>query len=76
MQDDVRALAQALDEKACLEFLAQLVRFNSYSDTPGEAELARFLVDQMRSLGLEAQLQPVQGERCNAIGIWRGQGGG
>ncbi len=28
---------------AAIEFLAQMIRFKSYSDTPGEAELSRIL---------------------------------
>jgi acetylornithine deacetylase len=53
-----------------------MVRFKSYSNTPGELELARYMANGMRELGLEAELQPVEGERSNAIGCWRGVGGG
>jgi len=59
-----------------LDFLAQMIRFQSYSGTPGESELARFMVDAMRGLGLEAEAQAVEGTRVNAIGRWRGTGGG
>lgn len=74
MDRDVR-LAR-LDEKACLDFLAEMVRRKSYSETDGERALAEFMVDHMRAIGLEAELQPVEGTRVNAIGRWRGAGGG
>jgi acetylornithine deacetylase len=69
-------LQQSVHTKDSLEFLAQMIRFKSYSGTPGESELARFMVDAMKSLGLEANLQEVAPGRFNAIGRWRGTGGG
>jgi acetylornithine deacetylase len=69
-------LAHAIDEKACLAFLADMVRHKSYSETSGERVLAERMADAMRTMGLEAELQPVEGERVNAIGRWRGTGGG
>jgi acetylornithine deacetylase len=59
-----------------LEFLARMIRFRSYSGTPGESELAHFMVDAMKGLGLEAFAQSVENGRVNAIGRWRGTGGG
>ncbi|MCI0549156.1 MAG: M20/M25/M40 family metallo-hydrolase [Candidatus Rokubacteria bacterium] len=53
-----------------------MIQFKSYSGTPGEGELARFMVEAMRGLGLEAFLQEVEPGRLNAIGRWRGTGGG
>lgn len=70
------ALLACLDERASLEFLAEMVRFKSYSATPGERELADFMVQRMRQIGLEAELTPVPGDRVNAIGRWRGTGSG
>jgi acetylornithine deacetylase len=52
-----------------------MVRHKSYSQSEGERELARFMAERMGELGLEAGLQPVEVERVNAIGRWRGQGG-
>ena len=69
-------LARNIDENACLDLLAEMVRHKSYSETPGERVLAERMVEIMKGLGLEAYLQPVEGERVNAIGIWRGTGGG
>ena len=73
---DRAALLARLDEPAALAFLARMVRHKSYSQTPGERALAAFMADEMGKLGLEAGLQPVEGERVNAIGTWRGTGGG
>lgn len=71
-----RRLVDHIDAKEALDFLAEMIRFKSYSGEPGEAELARFMVEQMRALGLDAGLQPVTAERFNAIGKWKGTGGG
>ena len=73
---DQRELFAGIDRRASLDFLARMIRFQSYSGTPGEGELARFMVDAMKRIGLEAFVQPVEGERVNAIGRWRGAGGG
>ena len=76
MAVDPHELLQAVDEARCLDFLAELVRFKSYPDTPGETLLARFLAQRMQELGLQTALQHVEGERYNALGTWRGTGGG
>ena len=76
MTMDRDALLARLDERAALDFLAEMVRHKSYSETEGERTLARFMVARMRELGLEADTQPVEGARVNAIGRWRGTGGG
>ncbi|MCJ8521079.1 acetylornithine deacetylase [Pseudorhizobium tarimense] len=72
----VTELVGKVDEKACLDILADMVRHKSYSETPGERVLAEHMANVMRGMGLEVELQPVVGERVNAIGIWRGTGGG
>jgi len=69
-------LQRSVHPKDSLEFLAQMIRFKSYSGTPGESELASFMVDAMKGLGLEAHTQEVAPGRFNAIGRWRGTGGG
>ncbi len=75
MTDPLHA-ARNIDEAACLETLAEMVRCKSYSETPGERVLAERMVETMRDMGLEANLQPVEGDRFNAIGTWRGTGTG
>jgi len=74
---DPLALARSIDEEACLVTLSEMVRHKSYTETPGERALAEHMVKLMQDMGLdEAYLMPVEGERVNAIGIWRGTGGG
>ena len=70
------SLCHDIDEGACLETLVEMVRHKSYSETKGERELAKRMVEIMANMGLEAELHPVENGRFNAIGIWRGTGGG
>src|SRR5882724_9181220 len=65
-----------IDSRYCLDFLSRMVQHKSYSQTEGERVLAGWMAGQMRGLGLEAELTPVEGERVNAIGRLRGSGGG
>src|SRR5688500_3248130 len=65
---DRKELIRRVDEKASLDFLARMIRFKSYSATPGEAELSRFMVEAMKGIGLDAEQQPVEEGRWNAIG--------
>lgn len=69
-------LARGIDERACLNLLSEMVQHKSYSQTEGERRLAERMVEIMQEMGLEAYLQPVEDDRVNAIGIWRGTGGG
>lgn len=73
---DRRQLIESLDVAASLDFLSAMVRFKSYSNTPRETELARFLAAAMEKVGLKADLQYVEAERYNAIGRLKGTGGG
>ena len=72
---DRQRLLERIDERQAIDFLAAMVRFKSYSGTRGENELARFMVERMHSLGLAAELQPVEAGRHNAIGRLAGAGG-
>ena len=69
-------LLARIDERASLDFLSQMVRHKSYSQTDGERALADFMAQQMRTLGLATELTPVPGHRVNAVGRCRGSGGG
>jgi acetylornithine deacetylase len=66
----------ALHEAMCLDFLSRMIQHKSYSETPGERVLAEFMVDEMRKIGLAAELTPVPGNRVNAVGRLVGSGGG
>lgn len=69
-------LLKHIDERACLDFLSAMARHKSYSQTDGERVLVEFMGEQLRALGLETELTPVPGGRINAVGRWRGAGGG
>lgn len=69
-------LIKSIDEKACLDVLAAMVRHKSYTETPGERALVGQMCERMRSIGLDAEMTPVERDRVNAIGRWKGQGGG
>ena len=56
-------LLETIDEQKCLAFLAQMVKHKSYSATPGETKLAKFMVAQMMSIGLDAKLHKVDTDR-------------
>ncbi|MFD1911193.1 M20 family metallopeptidase [Halodurantibacterium flavum] len=73
---DALALARNIDVQDSLDILSGMVRHKSYSETPGERVLAEHMVALMQDMGMEAWLMPVEGDRVNAIGIWRGTGGG
>ena len=73
---DRAALLARLDERQALDFLSEMVRHKSYTETEGERQLAAWMVDRMRELGLDAELQPVVNDRVNAIGRLKGKGGG
>ena len=65
-----------MDKAYCLDFLSHMVQHKSYTQTDGEKALAGWMAEQMRGLGMEAELTPVPGDRVNAIGRLRGTGGG
>ena len=73
---DPHRLVGDIDIREALDFLAEMIRFRSYSGEPGETELARFMVERMQGLGLVAELQPVEHGRFNAIGTLAGSGNG
>ncbi|NQW10336.1 MAG: M20/M25/M40 family metallo-hydrolase [Alphaproteobacteria bacterium] len=71
-----QSLLDSVDRRQCLDFLAQMARHKSYSATPGETELARFMVDRMAEIGLDARLHQVEPDRYQALGTLKGAGGG
>ena len=74
---DPKKLVESVDEDTCLAFLSSMVRQKSYSQSEGERDLARYMAAEMKKLGIESELQPFdEGRRFNAIGRWRGSGGG
>lgn len=65
-------LIASVDDAACIARLQDMVQHKSYSETEGERALAAHMADILREIGLEAELQPVEGERVNAIGRLKG----
>jgi acetylornithine deacetylase len=65
---------KTFDRRRVVDTAAQSVRIKSYSGD--EAEIAQWTADQMASLGLNVTLEEVAPRRFNAIGTWRGSGGG
>ncbi len=63
-----------LDPEAMIRDLSEMV--NIPSGTGEEAAMARWMVNRLRSLGLDADLQEVSPGRYNALGRLRGGGGG
>jgi acetylornithine deacetylase len=64
-----------------LELLSDLVKINSVNPSlvpgaPGEAEIAEYIGDYMRGLGLETEIEEVAPGRVNAVGTMKGTGGG
>jgi acetylornithine deacetylase len=61
--------------------LIDLVQINSanpglWADGAGEAEIAKYLGQVMRPLGMEVHLDEVAPQRYNAVGMLKGTGGG
>lgn len=70
-----------LDNDRVATVLADLVRIESINPElvpggSGEQEAARYVVDFLRTAGLEAKLDEVSPGRFNAVGTLRGRGGG
>ena len=74
-------LGSAVSEDRLLRLLKQLISIKSVNPTlspggNGEAEIARFLGDYMREMGLDVRYQDLGPGRANVIGILKGSGGG
>ncbi|KQW20944.1 hypothetical protein ASC80_12320 [Afipia sp. Root123D2] len=65
---------KAFDRHRLVDTAAQSVRIKSYSGD--EVEIAQWTADRMSELGLDVSLVEVAPRRYNAIGVWRGRGGG
>ena len=73
---DEKDILALVNEKACVDFLVRMVEHKSYTETIGEKDLAKFMHDSMKALGLDTEMQKVPGNRFNAIGTLKGSGGG
>jgi acetylornithine deacetylase len=73
---DASQIMKSVDERHALDFLSQMARHKSYSKSDGERVLATWMNERMSGLGLSSELRPFDGDRVNAIGCWKGTGGG
>jgi len=70
-----------VDRYETVELLKRLVRINSVNPSlvegaPGEAEIAEYVADYMRGIGLETRMEEVKPGRPNVVGVLKGVGGG
>jgi acetylornithine deacetylase len=65
---------KAFDRRRLVDTAAQSVRIKSYSGD--EVEIAQWTADRMSELGLDVSLVELAPRRYNAVGVWRGRGGG
>ncbi|HET7340037.1 MAG TPA: M20/M25/M40 family metallo-hydrolase, partial [Methylomirabilota bacterium] len=68
--------AAAVDDKALVGLLQEMVRIRSYSAGGEEGTIARFMQSRLSAMGLDAQLQEVQPGRFNCVSRLAGSGGG
>ena len=66
----------AVDDGRLTRLLQDMVRQKSYSNTPGEGALARWLGAYLTRLGLTVTHQEVAADRLNTIATLRGTAGG
>lgn len=70
-----------MDSNPTIRFLRELVSINSINPTlvpgaPGEASVAEAVAAEMRDVGLDVEMQAVEANRPNAIGILTGRSKG
>ncbi|MFX1442917.1 MAG: ArgE/DapE family deacylase [Promethearchaeota archaeon] len=70
-----------INEKELLELLQELIRIESINPTlskkgSGEAEIAKYIGDYLKEIGLEVKHQDIGDGRLNTIGILKGTGSG
>ncbi|KZE52383.1 peptidase M20 [Brevibacillus parabrevis] len=70
-----------INRERLVQLVQDLIRIdsvNSYldADGAGEAGIAAFIADKLRSIGLEVAVIPINETACNVIGILRGSGNG
>jgi len=63
-----------IDDEGTVKLLQKMIQHRSYSGE--EEELAKFLAEYMKNMGLDVTLQEVKPKRFNVIGTYKGSGGG
>ncbi|MBA2449087.1 MAG: M20/M25/M40 family metallo-hydrolase [Chloroflexi bacterium] len=75
-EDLRRRVIEAVDVDELVRLTRDIVRIRSYTGSQGEGDVARFLDEHLRELGLESRLLPVDEGRFDVVARWRGSGGG
>ncbi len=70
-----------IDRERLVQLVQELIRIDSVNpyldaDGAGEAGIAAFIADKLKSIGLEVAVIPINETACNVIGILRGSGNG
>ena len=71
-----RHVLDDLDENLLISLTQELVRRPSYTGSHGEGDLARYLAERVRGLGMRAVLEEVDEGRANLVIREKGSGGG
>ena len=71
----------SVDEKAATGLLKELVKIDSVNPAlvpgaKGEEEIAEYVANWLKALGLKAKVDKIEAKRCNAVGALKGAGGG
>ena len=71
----------SVDGKAATELLKELVKIDSVNPTlvpgaKGEEEIAEYVVQWLKALGLKTKIDKIEAKRANAVGTLKGTGGG
>ena len=70
-----------VDEKAATDLLKELVKIDSVNPTlvpgaKGEEEIAEYVANWLKGLGIKAKVDKIEAKRANAVGTLKGAGGG
>jgi acetylornithine deacetylase/succinyl-diaminopimelate desuccinylase-like protein len=74
MSDRIKEALSYIDQKSFTSLLTDMIDIPS--PVGGESEIARYLEDRFRKVGLETRLQEVEPGRHNVFGVLEGTGGG
>lgn len=80
-RDFLSMFKSSVDENAATALLKELVKIDSVNPTlvpgaKGESEIAEYIADWLKTLGLKAKVDKIEAKRCNAVGVLKGVGGG
>jgi acetylornithine deacetylase len=74
-------IGKYIDESDTIDLLKNLIMMNSVNPSLvkgacGEAEIAEYVANYLKGMGLRAKIDEVMPRRSNAIGVLKGSGGG